>query len=262
MATFERRDVTVVVRVRPLLAVEADAGESHVEGLRGSETDGGDASSTTEALASPCAPVPRSLSLRGRLHGRARSWAVGGFARVFSDGADNAAVANALTPPLIEAVMRGGAASLMCYGYTGSGLSPCARVRVCLCVCVSLCVCARVFCVCVCGHHNMAMAISHLMVRVLCKRPTFFCVNICARVWFVDLLACVRFYVRVWLKSFMRSRASARDDDAQARRTLLLVTGASADSFHTPQVTCVPPSRARRVRTPPPPPTCPRPRRS
>ncbi|CAK0878765.1 unnamed protein product [Prorocentrum cordatum] len=90
--------VSVFVRVRPLISREA--GSDVLPGL---------------AL---CSSGPESAPAVALESGKVT---VGGFAGVQGQEADNQAVFESCFAERLKTVMRGGAASLFCYGYTGGG---------------------------------------------------------------------------------------------------------------------------------------------
>jgi len=92
--------VSVFVRVRPLIPEEVEAGDEPLQGM----------ASTSSLPADDSAVAVET-----------EQGAVGGFAGVLGPEADNNFVFERVFKPKLETVLGGGTASLICYGYTGSG---------------------------------------------------------------------------------------------------------------------------------------------
>jgi len=92
--------VSVFVRVRPLIPQEKEAGDQPLQGMASLSSAPGD--NTAVAV-------------------ETEQGAVGGFAGVLGPEADNSLVFERAFKPKLETVLAGGTASLLCYGYTGSG---------------------------------------------------------------------------------------------------------------------------------------------
>jgi len=92
--------VSVFVRVRPLIAEEKEAGDQPLQGMASSSSAPSDDSAVAVET---------------------EQGAVGGFAGVLGPEADNSLVFERAFKAKLETVLGGGTASLLCYGYTGSG---------------------------------------------------------------------------------------------------------------------------------------------
>jgi len=92
--------VSVFVRVRPLIPEEVEAGDEALQGMASTSSFPGDDSAVAVET---------------------EQGAVGGFAGVLGPEADNSLVFERAFKPKLETVLGGGTASLICYGYTGSG---------------------------------------------------------------------------------------------------------------------------------------------
>mmetsp|Transcript_102069 Transcript_102069/g.288241 ORF Transcript_102069/g.288241 Transcript_102069/m.288241 type:complete len:611 (-) Transcript_102069:324-2156(-) len=98
------RPVSVFVRVRPLTPAELTKGATELPGLKLSSSD----AEQTEATAFD------DTSMGGFN-------AIGGFTGLVGCTSSNRDVFERCFEPQLETVLRGGTASLFCYGYTGSG---------------------------------------------------------------------------------------------------------------------------------------------
>uniref|UniRef100_A0A7S2PDE3 Kinesin motor domain-containing protein n=1 Tax=Zooxanthella nutricula TaxID=1333877 RepID=A0A7S2PDE3_9DINO len=96
--------VSVFVRVRPLTPPELQKGATELPGLRLSSTE----------------PTEPDATVYDDTSGGCSS-AIGGFTGLIGCTASNCAVFERCFEPQLQAVTRGGVASLFCYGYTGSG---------------------------------------------------------------------------------------------------------------------------------------------
>jgi len=92
--------VSVFVRVRPLIAEEVEAGDQPLQGMASVSSAPGDDSAVAVET---------------------EQGTVGGFAGVLGPEADNSLVFERAFKPKLQTVLSGGTASLLCYGYTGSG---------------------------------------------------------------------------------------------------------------------------------------------
>ena len=93
--------VAVYARVRPLLAAESERGVGVLAGIAQSSSDPSDSAGV-------------ALRTEAGLE-------IGGFAGVLGPEATNEAVFARALAPRLDTVLRGGTASLFCYGYTGGG---------------------------------------------------------------------------------------------------------------------------------------------
>lgn len=98
--------IAVFVRVRPLTPKEQDEGLTHLEGLKLSSNDDDTAADDSNAVA-----------LESPLTGAV----IDGFTGVLGQEACNRTVFERCFSERLNCVLRGGTASLFCYGYTGGG---------------------------------------------------------------------------------------------------------------------------------------------